>query len=155
MAAPKLTAKQVQHTLEVLLRVKVDPSSMHLNAKQLQALARLQASVARRDRLIDCVQPLVETALHNLLYEVWALQVTSVLSTVELPEDEVSRWYAVLALIGNLVWAATVFFEPEFLWTIPWTVSKEEARKFALQVGMSFGGAIVGSGILTPGKKAA
>ncbi|MBZ5618580.1 MAG: hypothetical protein LAQ69_07640 [Acidobacteriia bacterium] len=110
--------------------------------QQQHALAKLQAARSKpQGRIdpklqarIDCLEPLVQQAAKDLLRGVWLVQAKSALSAATLPQDPISGGYAVLALAGNLIWAASSLC-PEFK---------------AAVVLLSFAGAIPGSGVFTP-----
>lgn len=123
---------------EIVKYWKKHPDQLRKKAADKQR--EIAASQETAKFLVE-VQATIFKKVRDLLFK-WKEDVDSILGIAPLPPDNSARGNFFIALVGNLVWAATAILEPEL---IPLLV---EGRALLLvKAGMSFGGASVGSGM--------
>lgn len=98
-----------------------------------------------REKLLDILVPYIRTRGIQFL-DGWLIQVVSAKSDAEAPPDEESKSYWFIALLGNLVWAASCFVPGAGV--VKAAAGGMSALGKTFYATMAVGGAAVGSGTI-------
>ena len=112
---------------------KLSPAELASINEVLQQWKAVTAAADAKAKAAKEVKPILRRIGIHLLDQ-WKENVDSTIAIAPLPADEATQKYWWIALAGNLIWASTVYMS---------------AGGTAL-ITASFGGAVVGSGVMTP-----